>query len=121
MNNKPSDKRRFIRRFKSTKTVFSYLPRTDNEGVTCLTKTAIKNDNDNSNFWTTTNRTNHLKNIQDSTIWDYELLETDKQMVGLDIGPLELSAFPVPDYDIPGKEHFNGIGYKGSKLNMSNY
>ncbi len=74
----------------------------------CSTKPAMKNDTDNSNSWTSTKRTNHLKNIQDSTTWDYELLETDKQMVGLmDLGPFELGAFPVPDYDILGKESFN--------------
>lgn len=84
----------------------------------CSTKTAVKDTTNNSTTWTSSNRTNHLKNIQDSTTWDYELLEIDKQMVGLDFGPFELGAFPVPDYDILGKESFNSIGNESGKFQI---
>ena len=88
----------------------------------CSTKPAIKNKNiiNNSNSWTSSDRTNHLKNIQDSTTWDYQLLKTDKQLVGLgDFGPFELGAFPVPEYDILGKESFKGIGNKSGEFQVN--
>lgn len=71
--------------------------------------------------WSKTKRIDHLKNQEDSTTWDKELLETDKQLIGIgDFGPFELGAFPVPRYDLIGKESFNGLGNKTGEFQMKN-
>lgn len=57
----------------------------------------------------------HLKNRQDSTTWDTELLrrdiEANKEKTGR---PMRFGAFPVPKYELLGKESFKGVGNGGN-------
>jgi len=76
---------------------------------------------DNQNDWSKIKRLEYLKNTTDSTTWDKELLEGDKQMIGLgDFGPFELGAFPVPRYELLGKESFKGVGSKLGEFQIKN-
>jgi hypothetical protein len=57
----------------------------------------------------------HLKNRQDSSTWDSELLRRDiegnKERPGK---PMRYGAFPVPKYELLGKESFKGVGNGGN-------
>jgi len=57
----------------------------------------------------------HLKNRQDSSTWDAELLrrdiEANKERVAK---PIRYGAFPVPKYELLGKESFKGVGNGGN-------
>jgi len=74
------------------------------------TETSVPTKTENSG-WNDASREKHLANRNDSTTWDLEMLENDKQMIGLgDFGPFELGVFPVPRYDLIGKDSFKGLG-----------
>lgn len=86
----------------------------------CSTKTSTNKPVDDNN-WSTSNRIDHLKNIQDSTTWDNEMLESDKQIIELgNYGPFASGAFPVPEYDILGKGSFKGLGNKSGEFEVQN-
>lgn len=57
----------------------------------------------------------HLKNRQDSSTWDAELLrrdiESNKERTAK---PIRYGAFPVPKYELLGKESFKGVGNGGN-------
>lgn len=57
----------------------------------------------------------HLQNRQDTTTWDEELLQIDieanKRRTNL---PIRKGAFPVPKYELLGKESFKGVGNGGN-------
>lgn len=57
----------------------------------------------------------HLKNRQDSSTWDTELLrrdiESNKERAAR---PMRYGAFPVPKYELLGKESFKGVGNGGN-------
>lgn len=81
----------------------------------------IKSVND---LWNAEKRLRYLTNRNDSTTWDQELLENDKQIIGLgDSVPFELGAFPVPNYGLIGKGSFKGVGtlYKEFHLNKKTF
>jgi len=66
-------------------------------------------------LWNEKLEQNHLKNRQDSSTWDSELLrrdiESNKEKEGR---PFRYGAFPVPKYELLGKESFKGVGNGGN-------
>ena len=75
-----------------------------------------KNDATNGS-WNVQKREQHLKNRNDSTTWNTEMLSLDKQFLGIrDFGPFEVGAFPVPNYELLGKNSFKGIGNIGDEF-----
>lgn len=73
--------------------------------------------------WDSLKREQYLGYRNDSSTWDKEMLENDKQFIGIgDFGPFELGAFPVPNYDIIGEGSFKGMGtlYEEFQLNDKN-
>lgn len=65
--------------------------------------------------WNKTLEEKHLKNRQDSSTWDTELLKRDiegnKERIPK---PMRYGAFPVPKYELLGKESFKGVGNGGN-------
>jgi len=65
--------------------------------------------------WNSKSEEKHLKNRQDSSTWDAELLrrdiESNKDRAGK---PIRYGAFPVPKYELLGKESFKGVGNGGN-------
>jgi len=81
---------------------------------------SVKNTS-NQNNWSESKRLEHLHNVNDSTTWDYEMFENDKNDEDLgDLGPFEIGAYPVPKYDLLGKGSFKGLGIIGDKFPMKN-
>lgn len=71
----------------------------------------------NQNEWSDSKRLEHLHNVNDTTTWDIEMFDSDKNIGDLgDSGPFEISAFPVPKYDLLGKGSFKGLGSIGDKF-----
>ncbi len=57
----------------------------------------------------------HLQNRQDSTTWDWDLLNADLQLNKERVSkPIAYGAFPVPKYDLLGNESFKGVGTGGN-------
>jgi len=75
----------------------------------------------NSEFkWTEEMRKQHLKNMEDSTSWDVEKLDLDKQVMGLDMaGPFELAAWPVPKYERIAGDSEVANGNVGDQLSVN--
>jgi hypothetical protein len=70
--------------------------------------------------WNSQKRAQYLTNRNDSTTWDQEKFENDKQFIGLeDIGPFENGAFPVPNYDLIGKGSFKGLGTLSEEFQLN--
>lgn len=70
-----------------------------------------------NNQWNHQKRENHLDNRRDSTSWDKEMLEDDRQSImDGDFGPFELGVFPQPKYDLIGKDSFKGMGNKSGQF-----
>lgn len=62
-------------------------------------------------FWNIQKREEYLNNLNDSTTWNHQMLNNDKQMIGIgDLGPFKIGVFPVPNYDLLGNDSFKGIG-----------
>ena len=75
--------------------------------------------NSNQNNWSESKRLEYLSNVQDSTTWDIEMFENDKNDEDLgDLGPFVIGTFPVPKYDLLGKGSFTGVGTVGDKYPM---
>ncbi|MBU2938301.1 hypothetical protein KO494_01995 [Lacinutrix sp. C3R15] len=73
--------------------------------------------------WNAIKRAQYLNNRKDSTTWDQEKFENDKQFIGVgDFGPFELGAFPVPNYNLVGEGSFKGLAtlYEELKLEDKN-
>ena len=84
--------------------------------TSCSEKKTSNQDN-----WSESKRLEHLQNINDSTTWDYEMFESDKNDVDLgDFGPFQIGTFPVPKYDLIGKGSFKGLGNFSDKLPLKN-
>ena len=84
-------------------------------------KKQLNEKTDNRNTWSKAKRFEHIKNTKDSTTWNEEMLEDDKQLIGIgDFGPFELGAFPVPKYDLIVKESFKGLGNKSGEFKIQN-
>lgn len=72
-----------------------------------------------STKWALEKREQFLSNRTDPTTWDKELLKSDKEMIGIgEFGPFEIGVFPVPRYDIVGKESFKGLGNKSGDFHI---
>lgn len=64
-------------------------------------------------------RQHYLDNRNDASTWDNEMLNNDKQMIGIgDFGPFELGVFPVPKYELLGNDSFKGLGSKGDTFKV---
>ncbi|WP_445749910.1 hypothetical protein [Polaribacter sp.] len=75
----------------------------------------------NQNNWSESKRLEYLNNVKDSTTWDFDMFESDKNDGDLgDLGPFGIGAFPVPKYDLLGKGSFKGLGSIGDKYPMKN-
>lgn len=60
-----------------------------------------------------------LNNRNDSTTWDLAMFEMDKLFIEAgDFGPMSLGAFPVPKYELLGKDSFKGIGNNGEVVTL---
>lgn len=71
-----------------------------------------------SSVWNTDKELQHLKNREDSTTWDKEMLAKDLDRVkvtGIDI-PVNIGAFPVPEYKLLGENMFKGVGLAGNMV-----
>lgn len=69
--------------------------------------------------WNDSFEKRHLKNREDSTTWDRELLQRDiDDSISNSKGkPFPHGAFPVPKYDLAGKFRYGGAGVGGSFRN----
>lgn len=88
--------------------------------LTFLLMTIICRAQDSTSDWNEKRQIQHLKNRQDSTIWDLELLQRDideNKQNGI-VGPIAHGAFPVPKYALLGKESFKGIGTWGNSAGI---
>ena len=69
--------------------------------------------------WNNLKREQYLNNRNDSTTWDNEMLDNDKQLIGVgELGPFELGVFPVPKYELLGKGSFKGLGNKNEDFKV---
>jgi len=71
---------------------------------------------DTSTVWNERREVRHLQNRQDSTTWDWNMLEGDilgHKKRGLS-EPINFGAFPVPEYKLLGEGTFNGVGVAGN-------
>lgn len=66
--------------------------------------------------WSGINEKEHLKNRQDSTTWDKELMQRDVEdsLYNCQGRPFPHGAFPVPKYDLVGKFRYKGAGIGGN-------
>ncbi len=61
-------------------------------------------------IWNNQKRSQYLSYRNDTATWDLKMLENDKQQIGIgDLGPFEIGVFPVPNYDLIGKNSFKGL------------
>lgn len=74
----------------------------------------LKKNNSNDPFWTIEKAKVHLQDRENPAKWDMNMFENDLQNMnsGL-ILPFETGVFPVPDYDLVGKNSFKGVGNFG--------
>ncbi|WP_426430910.1 hypothetical protein ACPX19_00765 [Winogradskyella sp. HB-48] len=69
--------------------------------------------------WNQQKREQYLNNRNDSTTWDNEMLNNDKQLIGIgEFGPFEIGVFPVPKYELLGNDSFKGLGSKGEDFTV---
>ncbi|WP_335975961.1 hypothetical protein [Gaetbulibacter jejuensis] len=87
--------------------------------VSCDRSHRSSNSIETDSTWNQQKREQYLTNRNDSSTWDIKMLETDKQMIGIgDFGPFEIGVFPVPKYDLLGKDSFKGLGSKGENYQI---
>lgn len=90
-------------------------------GCSNVDKTSkIESDIDKTG-WNNQKREQHLNNRNDSTTWDNEMLDNDKQLIGVgELGPFELGVFPVPKYELLGEGSFKGLGNTNKDFKAGN-
>lgn len=87
----------------------------------CKNTSKDKLQRNNVTTWNQQKREQYLNNRNDSTTWDNEMLNNDKQMIGVgEFGPFELGVFPVPKYELLGNDSFKGLGSKGEDYKLGN-
>ena len=66
--------------------------------------------------WSVDQEKQHLKYRQDPNTWAWDLLKRDLDYIseGGTTNPIRFGAFPVPKYELLGKESFKGIGAGGN-------
>lgn len=66
---------------------------------------------DTISVWNEQKERQHLINREDSATWDKEMLKRDiESNKSYTSGPFPMGAFPVPDYNLLGKNTFKGVG-----------
>ena len=84
--------------------------------LACKNPSKLEND---SSIWNQQKREQYLNNRNDSTSWDNEMLNRDKQLIGIgEFGPFEIGVFPVPKYELLGKDSFKGLGNKNEDFKV---
>jgi hypothetical protein len=69
--------------------------------------------NDKPFVWTKELKIENLNNREDSTKIESRLFNQDLEYFDLKTKPLNEGVYPVPDYDLIGKDSFIGLGYTG--------
>ena len=88
-------------------------------GCSNVDKTSKIESNIDKTGWNNLKREQHLNNRNDSTTWDNEMLDNDKQLIGVgELGPFELGVFPVPKYELLGIGSFKGLGNKNEDFKL---
>lgn len=78
----------------------------------------VKSD-DVTKVWNQQNREQYLSNRNDSTTWDNEMFNNDKQLLGIgELGPFEVGVFPAPKYELLGNDSFKGLGNKNEDFKV---
>lgn len=76
---------------------------------------------DSLNNWNEKKERQHLINRQDSSTWDYEMLYRDiEDTKNTDYKPFKFGVFPVPKYNLLGKDTFKGIGVGSTYRKIEN-
>ena len=91
--------------------------------VSCskVDKTANLESDIDKTGWNNQKREQYLNNRNDSTTWDNEMLNNDKQLIGVgELGPFELGVFPVPKYELLGEGSFKGLGNTNEDFKAGN-
>ena len=90
-------------------------------GCSNADKASKGESNEVNTVWNQQKREQYLDSRNDSTTWDNEMLNNDKQMIGIgEFGPFELGVFPVPKYELLGNDSFKGLGSKGEDYQVGN-
>ena len=87
----------------------------------CSPKNISVSKSTKTHFWTNTLANQHYKNRNDSLTWDMEMLKRDvdeEQSGFLPPFPIKVGAFPVPHYDLLGKETFKGLINGGRNITI---
>lgn len=64
-------------------------------------------------------REQYLNYRNDSTTWNNEMFNSDKQLIGIgELGPFEIGVFPVPKYELLGEGSFKGLGNKSEDFKV---
>lgn len=73
------------------------------------------------NNWSEEKEKQHLSNRQDSSTWDYEMLDVDiRSNKERSSKPFNFGAFPVPKYSLLGENIFKGIGVGSTHRKVEN-
>ncbi|MDG4714374.1 hypothetical protein [Winogradskyella marincola] len=84
-----------------------------------MNKTSKAESNEVNTTWNQQNREQYLSNRNDSTTWDNEMFNSDKQLIGIgELGPFEIGVFPVPKYELLGEGSFKGLGNKNEDFKV---
>lgn len=79
----------------------------------CSTDEGDKSKFIDKEFWTNEKSIQHFLNRQDSSKWDYDILNEDLKRINSyssPLNPLLSGIFPTPKYDLLGQGSFNGLG-----------
>ena len=78
-----------------------------------MDKTSKAESNEVNTTWNQQKREQYLSNRNDSTTWNNEMFNSDKQLIGIgEFGPFEIGVFPVSKYELLGEGSFKGLGNK---------
>ena len=90
-------------------------------GCSNVDKTSKVESDIDKTGWNNQKREQYLNNRNDSTTWDNEMLNNDKQLIGVgELGPFELGVFPVPKYELLGNDSFKGLGNTNEDFKVGN-
>lgn len=89
--------------------------------INCNHSKKLSEVTEDGTTWNQQKREQYLNNRNDSTSWDNEMLNNDKQLIGIgEFGPFEIGVFPVPKYELLGNDSFKGLGSKGEDFKVGN-
>ncbi|WP_340075231.1 hypothetical protein [Leptobacterium sp. I13] len=81
-------------------------------------------EKDKNRFWTFEKKEEYIKNLNDSSKWDIKMLREDIKYINeKSENPIEYGVYPVPKYNLLGKDSFKGLGYVRDikKVNNKNF